>query len=149
MQKSKFNAIFLYVLLCITYSSIGFVHLCRGMEVTTAGGKDLTVHPLLFAIIGDHMESCTTSSTYEAWNANRPCSSCKMKRENFHNVDVDTRIPWRTEDETKRLRLQVRTLIRQGREQEAAKLQKKWSFHPVKVSVTYEVQLLSQGNSIS
>ena len=111
--------------------------------MTTAVGKALTVHPLLFAIIGDHMESCATSSTYEAWNANRPCSSCKMKRKNFHCVGMDSRIPWRTEEESKRLRLSVRTLIRQGREQEAAKLQKKYSFHAVKVSVMCMLELLS------
>ena len=57
-------------------------------------GEVLKIHTLLFAVIGDHVESCMTSCTYETWNAKGPCYCCTLKRKHFRKVGMDACIPW-------------------------------------------------------
>ena len=105
------------------------------MRITLHSGDQHMVHPLLYAVVGDHQESCWTSATYEPHNTTRPCSSFKNLRDpDFDRVGPRHQIQWRSEDESAAWRKSMDEAILIGNIRLAATIQKKWSIHNIEVS---------------
>ena len=92
-----------------------------------------TVHPLLFAHVGDHQEKCYVAGVFMGTNCERPCTSCTTPRDEFQDMSPPWDVlPWRNETDAKAVLAQMKDPSISRTQQGI--ISRRWSQHPVAVS---------------
>ena len=125
-------------------SILGFY---RGLRLLDPFGTPRWVFPLLYSFICDHPESCKVTCTYDTNKCQMPCRICLCKKEHLSSTIVNNQV--RTEEKMKEV-FESMTVSNDNQvtAKEVEDISRKWSVHPIPVSVQYNLTLF-EGSYIS